>query len=60
MDSYDSDREAYIASLVEDYYAQWEHLQYLYDSSTQLDDLEEAEAELERLEDLLMQEGISP
>lgn len=55
-----SPRERYIEDLKRDYAAQWQYLLELYNTTTNKDDLEDAEQELERLEDLLIQEGISP
>lgn len=54
-----SEHDNYIRDLKQDYHAQWQLLLGMYQSSVDKDDLEEAELELERLENLLIEEGVT-
>lgn len=55
------DHARYIRDLKADYNAQWALLLRMYRATTtDKDELEQAETELERLEDLLIQEGVAP
>lgn len=52
--------DKYIRDLKQDYNAQWQLLLRMYSqTTTDSNELDEAELELERLEDLLIQEGVT-